>query len=86
MEGLELESEKKKKITASFEKMPVVAVLTTDTVRAKVGSLAGRSRLHFLCRREVMVTGPEFSTETDSKRADRNTCVPDWDLNPWSFN
>lgn len=84
MEGLELESEKKKKITASFEKMPVVAVLTTDTVRAKVGSLAGRGLRG--CRREVMVTGPEFSTETDSKRADRNTCVPDWDLNPWSFN
>lgn len=41
MEGLELKS-KIKKIAASFEKMPVVAVLTTDTVRAKVESLAGR--------------------------------------------
>lgn len=42
MEGLELKSKKKKKITATFEKTPVVAVLTTDTVRAKAGSLVGR--------------------------------------------
>ena len=33
-----------------------------------------------------MVTRPEFSTETDIKRADRNPCVPDWDLSLWSFN
>lgn len=64
--------------------MPVVAVLTTDTERAKVGSHVGKGLRG--CRREVMVTRPEFSTETDIKRADWNPCVPDWDLSLWSFN
>ena len=40
MEGFELKN--KIKIAAPFEKMPVVAVLTTDTIRAEVEILVGR--------------------------------------------